>query len=290
MNAQRSPGPQTAKGKQRASQNSYKHGFFALRLFPNNELIARDGAHYNGILSSLRNHYSPEGDLENLTVERIAVEWLRLARLLGHEQEVLSWRKPFEQRSVDKIVRYEANINRQLEKAFDRLARLQEARMAESNRFEPSDLESEDANSNPDEVTDERSEAPEELIAEEPQDVSTSSRVPDASLTMAQPHVDTSAKQGSAPTDVEPLNKPTETAASNPPPPESSVPNAGAQTLAKALEQIMDPTPAEEPKSGLESREGYGTGRTYPRRLAETAEDEQMIERIKRGDDLEQIE
>ena len=42
-NPNRSTGPRTAQGKQRASQNSYKHGFYATRLFPNKELIARDG-------------------------------------------------------------------------------------------------------------------------------------------------------------------------------------------------------------------------------------------------------
>jgi hypothetical protein len=252
--------------------------------------MARDGADYNRTLSSLRNHYSPEGDLENLYVERIAVEWLRLARLFGHEQKVLSYGAPFEFRSVDKIVRYESNVNRQLEKAFDRLDRLQNARKAASNKFEPSDLESDNSINNPNEVTDERSEAAEELILEEPQDVNTSSKVPDASLTTPQPHVETCAKQESASTDVEPLNKPTETAASNPPPPENCVPNAGAQTLAKAVEQAMDLIPADQPKGCLGSDENEGIGRYFPRRLAESEEDEEMIERIKRGDDLEQLE
>jgi hypothetical protein len=85
-------------------------------------------------------------------------------------------------------------------------------------------------------------------------------------------------------------SKPIETAASNPPPPENSVPGAGAQSLAKEIEQVMDPTPAEQHKSGLGSGENYGIGRYFPRRLAESAEDEEIIEGIKRGDDLDQLE
>lgn len=250
-NSKRSTGPQTPKGKHRASQNSYKHGFYSKRLFPNNELLARDGEDYNRIFAAYWNHYMPVGDVEKLYVERIAVHSLRQARLLGHEQKVFAWGTPFEVRSVDKIVRYESSVSRQLEKTIDELERLQQEREAESNQFETSNLEADDALSNTDERVEERSEAPEELIPEEPQDVSTSNKVPDASLTMAQPHVETSATQGSAPTDVEPSNRPAETAAGNPPPPENCVPSADAQTLAKLVEQAMDLLPAEEHKSGL---------------------------------------
>ena len=256
-NGLRSKGPKTPEGKQRASQNSYKHGFFALRLFPNNEMLARDGADYNRILASLRNHYLPQGDLEDLCVERIATHSLRLARLLGHEQGVFAWRAPFEARSIDKIIRYESNVSRQLDKATQQLERLQEARKAESDQIENSGLEPDDAISSPDEATDERSETPEELIAEEPQDFSASSKVPDASLIKPPPSVETETdiQQSSASMDVEPLNKPTETGASNPPPPENCVPNAGAETLAQAPKQALDVPSADRDKSGLGSGE-----------------------------------
>lgn len=272
-----STGPRTPKGKQRASQNSYKHGFYALRLFPNNELIARDGEDYKRILAWYRSHYSPVGDVEMLYVETIAVHSLRLARLLSHEQEVLGWRAPFEARSVDKIMRYESNVSRRLEKASDQLRRLQEARKAESNQ-------------NTDEANDEGFEAPKEPMPEEPQDGSGCSNLPDAPLTTAPPHVETNAKQVSAPTEAEPSIKPAEPAANNPPPREKCGPNAGAQTLAKAIEQAMDPTPAEQHKSGLGSRESYETDRIGSSRFVETQEDAEMIERTKRGDDLEDLE
>jgi len=166
-NAQRSSGPQTVEGKERASQNSYKHGFYAQRLFPNSELFARDGADYNRIVAAYGNHYSPVGYLEKLCVEKIAVQSLRLARLLGHEQKVLALGAPFEQRSVDKILRYESTVNRQLEKAIDLLERLQEKRKAESNQFETSDLEADNAITKPDEETQGRSEASAVVVPEE---------------------------------------------------------------------------------------------------------------------------
>ena len=43
-NAKHSSGPRTVAGKAKAAQNSYKHGFFALRLFPNDKLRAQDAA------------------------------------------------------------------------------------------------------------------------------------------------------------------------------------------------------------------------------------------------------
>jgi hypothetical protein len=227
-NGTRSQGPVTPEGKRRASQNSYKHGFYATRLFPNQVVLARDGEDYNRILEGYWNHYMPVGDVEKLYVEKIATESLRLARLFGHEQAVFACQAPFEVRSVGNIVRYESSVSRQLDKTIDRLERVQKARREASNQSEFSDLESEDAISNPDEVTDELSAAPEELIPEEPQDDSISSKVPDASLTTPQPDVEPGVKQGVVPIDVVSPNEQTETAGSSPLPPESPVPNAGA--------------------------------------------------------------
>jgi hypothetical protein len=127
-----STGPRTAHGKRRSSQNAVKHGFYAQRLYPNKELVDKDGKAYNEVLRGYWVHYAPVGDLEKLSVERIAVLSLRLARLLGHEQEVMGLKFPFEYKSADKIVRYESSLNRQLEKTVERLERLQRQRMEDS--------------------------------------------------------------------------------------------------------------------------------------------------------------
>jgi len=280
-NAKRSTGPQTPKGKQRSSENSFKHGFYGRRLFPSKELFARDGEDYNRVSAAYWNLYSPVGDVEKLYVEKIAVYSLRLARLLGHEQKVLTSSAPFEGRSVDKIVRYESNINRQLEKAIDQLEHLQRAREAASGQLETTGLESDDAISELDEATEKQSDAPKDLIPEQPQGDGASSSAPDAALKTAQPHVARSAKQDPAPTYVEPSNKLAETAGNNPAPPK---PNAGAQTLSKVIEQAMSPTPAPQRKDGLGSDENYGTNPPDCSRFIETAEDQELVERMKRGD------
>jgi hypothetical protein len=63
-----------------------------------------------------------------------------------------------------------------------------------------------------------------------------------------------------------------------------------AQTLAKAIEEAMDPAPADQHKSGFGSSENDGIGRYFPRRLAESEGEEEMIERTKHGEDLAQLE
>jgi len=250
-NSERSTGPQTSAGKQRSSHNSYKHGFFGMRLFPNKQLIAQDGADYERIYAAYWAHYAPMGDLEKLHVEKIAVESLRLARLLGHEQKILGWQEPFEARSIDKLVRYQSSVSRQLEKAIEQLERLQEARQAESNQFEPSDLESDDAISNPDEASEQTSETREDPTPEEPLDIETSTTPP--------PHIENSVQQGVEHKDAEPSNEAAETA-SNPPPPQNYATKAREPWMAKAIEKAMSPPPGEEHKGTLGSGENYQTG------------------------------
>ena len=275
-NAMRSTGPQTTKGKQRASQNAYKHGFYAKRLFPTNELIARDGADFNSILAAYRSHYAPVGDLENYHVEQIAVHSLRLARLLGDEQKVLAVGAPFEFRSMDRIVRYESNVSRLKERAINELERLQAARKAESSQFEDSNLEADDALSN-DEATNEPSEVPQEPVSEEPPDVTTPSSVPDASPATAQQNVAPGAKQGSVPVNGQQPNKTPET-------PEGSAPTSGS-ILTKAIEKVAGLPPAEEHKSSLGSHNNHETDSIGSNKWIESREDEEMIERYKRGDE-----
>jgi hypothetical protein len=203
--------------------------------------------------------------MEHLWVEKVATESLRIARLLGHEQQVLGWRSPFESSAVDRILRYESTVSRQLDKAIDYLERLQEERQAESNQFETSDLEAH---------------APADVVPEEPQEVSTCTA----------PDVEASAKQGSAPIDGEPSNRTAETTASNPPPPQNCATKAGGEALTKPIEQAAGLAPGEEHNSGFGSGKKCETNPTYSNRWVETAADDEMVERIKRGDDLGQLE
>ena len=180
-NSKCSSGPRTAAGKEKAAQNSYKHGFFALRIFPNNELRAQDGADYDMVYKSFCFHYEPVGDMEHFWLEKIATEALRLARVLGYGQEVLGWRMPFETHSLDKLLRYEATINKNFEHARKNLELLQAQRKAEESQLdEPNDPE-------PDPITAESQPTPkepastlEEPVAQEPPSVSPTEDVSEA--------------------------------------------------------------------------------------------------------------
>ena len=142
-NANQSTGPRTEAGKEKSANNSYQHGFYAKRLFPTSRERDRDGADYEIVASGIRNHYQPRGFMENFWAEKIAVEMLRSARLLGHEQDnFTNYYQAFERGSVDRILRFHAAINRQLAHAIEQLERLQEAREAKS-QDNPADEENE---------------------------------------------------------------------------------------------------------------------------------------------------
>jgi len=268
-NSKRSPGPQTPEGKQRSSQNAFKHGFYSDRAFPTQELIDRDGEGYLRILAAYRSQYAPVGDLENYYVEQIAVLSLRLARILEHEQKVLHYGSPFEFPSMDRIVRYESNLSRLRDKTVDRLERVQAARKAEASQFEPN-LETDEASSNTDEAT------------EEPPDVSTPSSVPAVPPAAAPQLINTGAKQGSVPVNGEQSNKTPET-------PEGSAPASGS-ILTKAIEKVAGLPPAEELKKNLESPEDCGTFTKSSGRFPEKPGDEKTIESILFGDDIDDFD
>jgi hypothetical protein len=139
-NAKRSTVPRTSKGKRASSRNSYKHGFYALRLFPNRELTGSEGIDYTRVYDYYVNYYSPSGALEKLCVEKIVVHVLRQARLLDHEKKMFDSAWPFEF-PTDKLMRFEAHVTRELEKAINEPACLQEARLSASNDCEYSDGE-----------------------------------------------------------------------------------------------------------------------------------------------------
>jgi len=132
LNAQKSTGPRTEAGKANSAANSYQHGFFAKRLFLNIniEQWAKDKADYETVAKGVIKHYQPEGYMENFWVEKIATEALRFARVVQHEQKVFEWTAPFENRSPNSIVRYQAAINRQMFQAIQELERLQAKRKA----------------------------------------------------------------------------------------------------------------------------------------------------------------
>ena len=85
----------------------------------------KDKKHFARLLSSLRQDLEPVGTVEEVLVERIAQEYWRLGVPARHEAEELGRPNLFGKTSIDRILRYETMINRQLYQAINQLERLQ---------------------------------------------------------------------------------------------------------------------------------------------------------------------
>ena len=163
-NSGRSTGPTTARGKQTVSRNAVRHGFFSKFLLIQHPDGKENQSEYNDFYANVRKHYQSVGFLEELWTEKIAAWSWRLRRLIrcesgqiaralaGHsyelqqsraddlaEPESTPSRNPEmdaltdhlflpEKEELDKLLRYEALITRQLNHAISELERLQERR------------------------------------------------------------------------------------------------------------------------------------------------------------------
>ena len=141
-NAKRSTGPKTLAGKDKASQNAYKHGFHSKHLFPNEKLRTQDGADFEMLYNGLREYYSPQGFAEHSLVEQLAKEYLRRARVERIEQETVakSGMGAYMHASlIPNILRCETAASHEIRRLTERLETLRERRFAE----EEAELESE---------------------------------------------------------------------------------------------------------------------------------------------------
>jgi len=66
--------------------------------------------------------------LEEVLVEKIAQEYWRLGVAASHEADELTRAHPFATTQIDRILRYQTTINRQLYQAINQLERLQRLR------------------------------------------------------------------------------------------------------------------------------------------------------------------
>jgi hypothetical protein len=127
-NAQHSTGPTTPEGKERSRQNSLKHGFFARQPLPAGEQGDRLWPTYSDLVTGIWEHYKPVGYMEELLTEKIATEAIRFSRFLAYEGDYIAKRQCFCVSDVDRILRFQSAINRQLFQAMHELERLQEIR------------------------------------------------------------------------------------------------------------------------------------------------------------------
>ena len=162
-NAQLSTGPRTEEGKRRSRRNALKHGVLASALLIAEGEGAEDPSEFDELLGGLRRDLAPVGTLEEMLIEKIAVCWWRQKRALRckaglvrrtfvpdifRRQEESKWRGVLPVPSpeltaikdhlslplgvdLDRILRYETTIQRQLVYTINQLERLQRARKGE---------------------------------------------------------------------------------------------------------------------------------------------------------------
>lgn len=156
-NASFSTGPKTEEGKAKSKYNSLKHGIFQ-------ELVSEyEKGFYENLLDRLQDEFQPQGVLEKMLVDRIAVCYLRLFRSAKAEKEfirstldprVVETKPLFPEmdqqvvkregyvpemgdRAVNSLsntyLRYEITIENRLYKALHELQRVQALRKGEPN-------------------------------------------------------------------------------------------------------------------------------------------------------------
>jgi hypothetical protein len=158
-NARKSTGPTTEEGKRRVSRNALRHGMCAEHLL----LPHEDPAALEALQQELVEELQPEGKLESCLVDRIAAALWRLSRALKAEKglymcygrrvpenalasQVVNFTTPAEQEEAafgvafvrsstgadafTKLSRYEAGLERTVQRALQDLER-QQARRGE---------------------------------------------------------------------------------------------------------------------------------------------------------------
>lgn len=84
-NALKSTGPRTVKGKERVRWNSLKHGLLAKEVVVSEGEGQEEAADFRRVLDQLTLDLAPNGTLEHMLVERIAVCYWRLRRVVRYE-------------------------------------------------------------------------------------------------------------------------------------------------------------------------------------------------------------
>jgi hypothetical protein len=148
-NAQKSTGPRTPEGRAVVARNAITHGLTAKELVLPGERKGDLVALREGLYADLR----PEGELECLLADRVALAMWRLRRVIRFEAgflenqvydvmersgaedsygKVVSWGGGASLDKLKTLAGYETNIERGMYKALEQLRDLQAKRLADS--------------------------------------------------------------------------------------------------------------------------------------------------------------
>jgi|CXWL01.1.fsa_nt_gi hypothetical protein len=131
-NAAKSTGPTSPQGKDRASQNAIRHGFFAKRTVIISGDVPEDQAEFDALLEQFYADFQPANAFECACVERMASACWRTRRAYQFEVASLEnanicYRSQTHDRYLpgekdsDRLVRYESMLDRQFFRAHQRL-------------------------------------------------------------------------------------------------------------------------------------------------------------------------
>src|SRR5215831_13445255 len=129
----RRTGPNSGAGKARVSVNAITHGISSVRPVVPGESNNEWETHRRAIVEAL----APVGPLETALAERVASAVWRLRRVIAYEEAAISERQHLPAASarllphpleIDKIIRYEAHLSRQLFQALHELEAMRAAR------------------------------------------------------------------------------------------------------------------------------------------------------------------
>lgn len=180
-NAAHSTGPRTEAGKGRSRLNALKHGLLASEAA--NAGVEGEAARqaFESLSDRLENHYQPQGPVEEILVQKIAIATWRLKRAMQFEARNLygadrSVEEPFAQWSFEHkgrphpylqkmrdcglngaalpnphqlmlLLRYESAINRDLYRSMNELRKVRKERGSFEQNAEPTDEASADESS-----------------------------------------------------------------------------------------------------------------------------------------------
>src|SRR5262249_7613982 len=129
-------GPKTAAGKKKVSENALTHGLSSARLI----VLGEDSADWETYRRRIVEDRAPVAALEALLAERGAASVWRLRRVTAYEEQAFAEQQerpnitrlaslmPQDPATIERIMRYEAHLTRQLYQAQHELEAMQAAR------------------------------------------------------------------------------------------------------------------------------------------------------------------
>jgi hypothetical protein len=130
-------GPKTVAGKARIALNALSHGVTSARLVVLGESREAWAEHCQRVLEAL----VPVGPVEAALAERVASTLWRLRRVTAYEEAAIAERQDLETASarllphpldIDKVIRYEAHLSRQLYQALHELEAIRAERRGQA--------------------------------------------------------------------------------------------------------------------------------------------------------------